>query len=88
VFRDGKSIFFITNNINQFTMLSEAGHRSTILILGSSSSFCPPTAAASISPKASGKVDKFGQKWLGNLAEFLCYDFPPLTSTPTPPFIG
>ena len=36
--RDGKSIFFISFNTNQLTMISEAGHRSTILILGSSSS--------------------------------------------------
>jgi hypothetical protein len=46
VFRDGESIFFININTNQLTMISEIGHRSTILILGSSSSFCPPTAAA------------------------------------------
>jgi hypothetical protein len=56
-------------------MISEIGHRSTILILGSSSSFCPPTAAACISPKARGWAKGLGQNWLGNLAEFLCYDF-------------
>jgi hypothetical protein len=34
------------------------------------------------------KLKGWGQNWLGNLTEFLCYDFPPLNSTPTPPFIG
>jgi hypothetical protein len=29
-----------------------------------------------------------GKNGFGNWAEFLCYDFPPLNSTPTPSFIG
>ena len=66
---------FINLNMNKLTMISEIGHRYSILILGSSSSFCPPTAAAWLSPKAWGKAKGLGQNWLGNLAEFLCYDF-------------
>ena len=62
IFRDGKSIFFININTNQLTMISEIGHRSSILILGSSSSFCPPTAAAWVSPRAWGKAKGLGTK--------------------------
>ena len=34
------------------------------------------------------RLKGWGQNWLGNLAEFLCYNFPPLNRAPTPPFIG
>ena len=88
IFRDGKSIFFIsinTNHLQWFLRLATVPRSwSWALPLLSVLQLLLHEFLLELEAKLKG----WGQTWLGNLAEFLCYDFPPLNSTPTPPFIG
>ena len=78
---------FINLNTNQLTMIIDTSHRSSILILGSSSSLSS-NCFAWILLKLEERLKGWDNNGLGNLAEFLCYDFSSLNNTPTPPFIG
>jgi hypothetical protein len=56
-------------------MISEIGHRSSILILGSSSSFVLQLLLLEFLLKLEARLKGWDKTGLGNLAEFLCYDF-------------
>jgi hypothetical protein len=61
--------------MNQLTMILETGHRSSILILGSSSSFVLQLLLHEFILKLEAKLKGWDNNGLGNLAEFPCYDF-------------
>jgi hypothetical protein len=88
VFRDGKSIFLLTSiqiNLQWFLRLATVPRSwSWALPLLSVLQLLLHEFLLELEAKLKG----WGQTWLGNLAGFLCYHFPPLNSTPTPPFIG
>ena len=66
---------FIDLNMNQLTMIIETGHRSSILILGSSSSFVLQLLLHEFLLNLEAKLKGRDNNGLSNLAEFLCYPF-------------
>ena len=78
---------FINLNTNQLTMIIETGHRSSILILGSSSSLSS-NCFAWILLKLEERLKGWDKTDLAIWQSFFAMIFPPLNSTPTPPFIG
>jgi hypothetical protein len=74
--------------MNQLTMISEIGHRSSILILGSSSSFVLQLLLLEFLLKLEARLKGWDKTDLAIWQSFFAMIFPPLNSTPTPPFIG
>jgi hypothetical protein len=80
-------VFFIIFKMSQLTINVETGHRSLILILGSSSSFSS-NCFALILFKLEERL-KGWDKWIRQLGRVsLLYFSSFLNSTPTPSFIG
>ncbi len=78
---------FINLNTNQITMIMETGHRSSILILGSSSSLSS-NYFAWILLKLEERLKGWDKTDSAIWQSFFAMIFPPLNSTPTPSFIG
>ena len=79
---------FINLKMNQLTMIIETDHRSSILILGSSSSFFLQLLLLEFLLKLEAKLKGWDKTDLAIWQSFFAMIFPPLNSTPTPPFIG
>jgi hypothetical protein len=70
-------------------MISEIGHRSSILIPGSSSSFFVlQLLLLEFLLKLEARLKGWDKTDLAIWQSFFAMIFPPLNSTPTPPFIG
>ena len=69
-------------------MISEIGHRSSILILGSSSSFVLQLLLLEFLLKLEARLKGWDKNGLAIWQSFFAMIFPLLNSTPTPPFIG
>jgi hypothetical protein len=74
--------------MNQLTMILEIGHRSSIMILGSSSSFFLQPLVLEFLLKLEARLKGWDKMDLAIWQSFFAMIFPPLNSTPTPPFIG
>ena len=69
-------------------MISEIGHRSSILNLGSSSSFVLQLLLHEFLLKLEARLKGWDKMDSAIWQSFFAMIFPPLNSTPTPPFIG
>jgi hypothetical protein len=74
--------------MNQLTMILETSHRSSILILGSSSSFFLQLLLFELLLKLEARLKGWDKMDLAIWQSFFAMIFPPLNSTPSPPFIG
>jgi hypothetical protein len=74
--------------MNQLTMISEIDHRSSILILGSSSSFVFQLLLLEFLLKLEARLKGWDKADLAIWQSFFAMIFLSLNSTPTPPFIG
>jgi hypothetical protein len=69
-------------------MILETDHRSSILILGSSSSFVLQLLVLEFLLKLEARLKGWDKTDLAIWQSFFAMIFPPLNSTPTPSFIG
>ena len=82
-------VFFINLNMNQLTMILETSHRSSILILGSSSSFVLQLLLLEFLLKLEARLQGWDKNDLAIWQSFFAMIFPSfVNSTLTPPFIG
>jgi hypothetical protein len=73
--------------MNQLTMILETDHRSSILILGSSSSFVLQLLFLEFLLKLEARLKGWDKMDLAIWQSFFAMIFPPLNSTPTLPLI-
>jgi hypothetical protein len=87
VFGTGKA-FFINLKNESLTMITEIGHHSLFLILGSSSSFFLQLLVLEFLLNIEARLKGWDKTDLAIWQSFFTMIFPLLNSTPTPPFIG